>query len=297
MMRLRGGWLVLAAGCFASGTAAFAVTIDDFSVGSLVLVGPAGPTSFAGLDPNHVIGGRRQISVGIFPSAPNVLTINTAAGELEFDTGAGPALGSLSLVYGATTPLGAALNADGHGRIKVTFPYVNAGGTLVAALQIRDAANQAFSYPLGNAIKALDGVGGIVEFPFSAASAVDFGNVSRISIDLLNYPVNGTFAIAEVTTAGTPLAGDYNRDGRVDIDDYAEWKRLYGRSVVGPVILAADGNGDQRIDGGDYVVWRNHLGTTDGGEVLAAVVPEPTTVCLFSIIAVFVASRRTLGVR
>lgn len=67
--------------------------------------------------------------------------------------------------------------------------------------------------------------------------------------------------IAETPTPGaadfTPaLAGDYDRNGGVDQNDYQVWKSNLGSSFA----VNADGNGDGRVNLADYTVWRNHLG-------------------------------------
>lgn len=56
------------------------------------------------------------------------------------------------------------------------------------------------------------------------------------------------------------VAGDYNRDGRVDAADYSWWRDLEGANVTPST--SADGDGDGRIDDGDYQVWRLNYGAT-----------------------------------
>ncbi len=53
-----------------------------------------------------------------------------------------------------------------------------------------------------------------------------------------------------------PLAGDFDRSGAVNSNDYILWKSSFRSTSE----LAADGNGDGTIDAADYTVWRNHLG-------------------------------------
>ena len=194
-------WLLALVAAVLLDAAAAAITIDDFSVGPLSLVGPTGPTDYSGLDANHVIGGSRHIWVGL-PSAPN--TLDVSLGQLEFATGGGPDLGSLSLVYGESAPLGANLSAGDRDRVRVRFTEVTAAAPFSAGFTIRDAANQAFSFPIGNGMLALNGLDGVIELPFSAAT-INYANISRISLDLLGYTVNGTFAIDEI--AVVPLPG------------------------------------------------------------------------------------------
>jgi hypothetical protein len=73
--------------------------------------------------------------------------------------------------------------------------------------------------------------------------------------------------------------GDYNADGSVDADDYAEWRKTFGSQSQ----LWADGNGNGRVDAADYVVWRN--GATSAGRGVAAAVPESNSVILMLLIS------------
>ncbi len=71
-------------------------------------------------------------------------------------------------------------------------------------------------------------------------------------------------------TAIEPLAGDYNRNGKIDQNDYIEWRKAFGHSE--PPFLYADGNHDGIVDGADYTVWRKAMGRSSP---LAATIPEP----------------------
>lgn len=57
--------------------------------------------------------------------------------------------------------------------------------------------------------------------------------------------------------------GDYDRNGKVDAQDYHAWKESFGQAVETPG-SDADGNQDGVINLADYVVWRDNLG---GGEI------------------------------
>ena len=80
--------------------------------------------------------------------------------------------------------------------------------------------------------------------------------------------------IVEFLEPGFPV-GDYNRDGKVDADDYTVWSESYGQSGN---ILPADGNYDGRVDAADYSVWREALASQP-----TAAVPEPSSVSLASL--------------
>jgi dockerin type I repeat protein len=71
-------------------------------------------------------------------------------------------------------------------------------------------------------------------------------------------------AFAQNPQAAAPppalLPGDFNADGRVNIDDYVVWKNVFGSTTQ----LAADGNHNGIVDAADYTVWRDHLGIVMG---------------------------------
>lgn len=83
-------------------------------------------------------------------------------------------------------------------------------------------------------------------------------------------------------TAEAILAGDYNRDGRVDTADYVVWRSTYGAS--GAAYNGADGDGSGSIGDGDFAVWRSNFGLTAasaGGSLTnRAAVPEPSLVAI-----------------
>jgi hypothetical protein len=88
------------------------------------------------------------------------------------------------------------------------------------------------------------------------------------------------------------LVGDYNGDGKVDAGDYTLWRDMMG--TVGQM-LAADGNGDGMVDHLDYVVWKDHFGQTlGGGSGSAAAVPEPASLALLFLAALFTVRVRSV---
>jgi hypothetical protein len=96
-------------------------------------------------------------------------------------------------------------------------------------------------------------------------------------IALLGSSVTPRFFSINSISAIAPLAGDYNRNGVVEANDYAEWRRAFGATSA--EFLCADGNGDGIVDAADYVVWR---GAAAPGSSLGVGlrVPEPTTLAL-----------------
>ncbi len=253
--------------------AAPAIVIDDFSVGPVMVDGPSGTAAQTGLDPSHVIGGRRDIFV---EHAGDRAQVETGKGRFHFTTDAGD-FGYVRLTYGQGGPLGVDFTAQGHDRIRFRFVDVTNTGIFWTYVNttLPPSSN---GLELQTAIRAL-GSYGIIEVPYSLYNA-DFTNVSNFVVHDIRVPANSHYAIEEIVTAGPPLAGDYNRNGTVDDADYFEWRRLVGKSVGGGLILGPDGNEDGRVDAADYVLWRKNYGTTGAAAPLVASVPEPSAASL-----------------
>jgi hypothetical protein len=68
-----------------------------------------------------------------------------------------------------------------------------------------------------------------------------------------------------------PIAGDYDRNGRVDASDYAVWRNtLDSRTSLG-----ADGNGNGIVDQADLAIWRRNFGQSTGAAAYAEYGGEP----------------------
>jgi arylsulfatase A-like enzyme len=90
------------------------------------------------------------------------------------------------------------------------------------------------------------------------------------------------------TLLATPIAGDYNGDSLIDIDDYNQWQSDFGSTTS----LRSDGNHNGVVDAGDYVFWRNifNLGSGAGS---GSSVPEPAALLLTSLAMFFSAALPT----
>jgi hypothetical protein len=80
------------------------------------------------------------------------------------------------------------------------------------------------------------------------------------------------------------LAGDYNRDDRVDAADYVVWRDTFGSTAE----LAADGSGNSAIDQADYDIWRANFGFvfeehTGARASASGAVPEPGGIVIAAI--------------
>src|SRR5262249_20831574 len=129
-------------------------------------------------------------------------------------------------------------------------------------------------------LNALDGRGD----KFSALDIWQWGmqgsngslwNINTQAPDQPNNLALAQMLSAFVGTAGYPLAGDFNRDGVVDMSDYVVWRNNLGKSVL--AYDGADGDGNGVIDANDYAIWRSSFGSTSGsGAYVISAVPEPS---------------------
>jgi hypothetical protein len=97
--------------------------------------------------------------------------------------------------------------------------------------------------------------------PFGKDIFAEFG-------DQLTLPIVGNFdPPVAPSSVGASLAGDYDKNGRVDQADMNVWRANYGSTTN----MAADGNLDGKIDSADYLVWRKNLGAVaaSAGEAAA----------------------------
>jgi glucose/arabinose dehydrogenase len=91
-----------------------------------------------------------------------------------------------------------------------------------------------------------------------------------------NAPNPNSGEVYRIVTNAT-IAGDYNGDGEVDVEDYNAWRASFGLSSQ-PNFPPADGNQNGTVDAADYVIWRKAFGAggAGSGDSLASV-PEPAT--------------------
>ncbi|QDU56982.1 lamin tail domain-containing protein [Aeoliella mucimassa] len=99
-------------------------------------------------------------------------------------------------------------------------------------------------------------------------TAADGDGPSLVVLDTAGDYSDGANWMASSTADGSPgsdgttpqLAGDYNSDNVVDLDDYHVWKSSFGQSVT--IGTGADGNADGIVNLGDYTIWRDNLGAS-----------------------------------
>ena len=99
----------------------------------------------------------------------------------------------------------------------------------------------------------------------------------------------------ELSSFFSGLAGDYNDDGAVNVDDYTTWRNNVGSSA-GTLPNDADGG---VIGQAQYETWKANFGSTTSGSPSEAVVPEPASALLLivTIVAVMPYSNKSRGMR
>ncbi len=142
-----------------------------------------------------------------------------------------------------------------------------------------DLSPQQFTF----AGRSLAGAGTIDSLALFQYDTAGGGIQDDVFFNHLSYTLADSFA----------LLGDYNEDGIVDAADYTVWRDNLGSSTALP-------NDDTPgVDLGDYDRWRAHFGeTASSGSATALgsqqVVPEPTTLCLCSVVALGLGAMRSL---
>jgi hypothetical protein len=108
----------------------------------------------------------------------------------------------------------------------------------------------------------------------SAQFPVSFGEDANGNLYIAYIASGEVYRIATNAT----MAGDYNGDGDVDVDDYNAWRASFGLSSR-PNFPPADGNRNGVVDAADYVIWRKAFGAGAAGSSLEGV-PEPSALML-----------------
>lgn len=212
--------------------------------------------------------------------------LGSATGEVFVDSSLVELSSNLTLGNGSTLELTLAgtTRADGNGGAQYSAIDATAA-TLDGLLKVTladgfmPAAGQSFL------LLATPTIGGNF-------SAVDLPDLTAMGLGWATETTASGYAIRVV---GDSLAGDYNRDGVVNLADYTVWRDTLGSTSN----LAADGDDSKTIDAADYAVWKNNFGS--GNPLLAAAhtaaVPEPTSAALSAAVALlaWVGLRRARG--
>ena len=190
--------LLLVSAFATAGHIASATVIDDFSQGSLSVqvTNYAGQTLYQnGLSASGVIGGSRSIYAGSLGLA--TAEINTSAGQFRFISDA--SFGYFTLTYGATTPLGANLLAEGSDRFLVSIAQVTTGFWRSGFFFGVETGGTWRSYSFGGDLAALNG-SGVLTIPFSRFPGADMTDVQAIGISASRFEPNRQIIIDSVIT-------------------------------------------------------------------------------------------------
>ena len=105
-----------------------------------------------------------------------------------------------------------------------------------------------------------------------------------------NSTPNTGVVVYEAAPTISGVAGDYNKDGKVDAADYTIWRDHLGQSFQ---LENEGGISPGAVDAADYTFWKSRFGATTGsggGSLVAATVPEPTSCGLTLILATVAAA-------
>ena len=278
-------------GILAAGTqAGFALVIDSFDTGAYVDSDGFVDASFTqeSLDTTEVLGGTRQVN------AMWDGNLQLAQGDGSLTMGFDGGMFEVSLLrYGALVSdsqgdyLNADFTAEGHDRLRIdmsattpTGPSSEPGILRVTLFSGLESGSVRGSSALYMVIATGDSYYYDLDYDWfqdEATATLDLTDIDGISVELFapgSQTRIGEISLDQIATAAAPIAGDFNADGMVDMEDYGVWKSHFG--VEGPI--NGDGNGDHVVDLADYTLWRNNLDAGTPTPVVGqTTVPEPAT--------------------
>jgi T5SS/PEP-CTERM-associated repeat protein len=135
---------------------------------------------------------------------------------------------------------------------------------------------------LGDSFEVLTAAGGVSGTFASAALPTLAGGLFW---DLDYEPNNVTLSVID------GLAADFDSNGVVNAADLALWKTGFG-TATGAMKTDGDADKDGDTDGADFLIWQRQLGSSLLATATAAVVPEPATFGLASVLVGVLCLRR-----
>ncbi len=97
-----------------------------------------------------------------------------------------------------------------------------------------------------------------------------------VGTDHRHNPQGLADAVIQVASA------DFDEDGNINGIDFLAWQRGLG---VGSSLEEGDANGDGQVNAADLAAWRFQFGATGAVVPVGSVVPEPTGIALFAVLA------------
>lgn len=127
-------------------------------------------------------------------------------------------------------------------------------------------------------LRTINDIGVIANSGGTGGESTSFNDAGQLAFTLSFTDSSSGVFVASWATINSPLLGDFNGDGRVDLADYTVW-----RDNLGAPDTAIGNAGDMLgvVDSGDYQVWRTHFGNP--AATLATRVPEPSCLALLAL--------------
>ncbi|MCO6046184.1 hypothetical protein NG895_19980 [Aeoliella sp. ICT_H6.2] len=197
------------------------------------------------------------------------VVVDRTDGSVELVNNGGP----LEIDYYELSSPGASLNATiGNG----TGEWTSINSTESDAAGVGwDEAGGSSSTAIGELF--LEGAATI-----AGNSTIDLGeaynNLMNAEDLMLKYRLAGSGLVLEVaaTYIGSPpagLAGDFNDDGTVGLEDYVVWRNNLGSTTANLPNDSTPGI----VDASDYQTWKNNFGMSSEIQASSNQVPEPST--------------------
>lgn len=147
-----------------------------------------------------------------------------------------------------------------------------------------DGGFSAFGMVLGDGMTVVDAIGDLPlpsNFGFSIGSPFNDLPLRNFSGSAINHVrVANTVTVNSISVLSVS-AGDFNRDGSVNLADLTIWNTGYGLDT-GAFLDDGDADMDGDVDGRDFLLWQRSFGSS--APLTAAVaVPEPAAVTLIAI--------------
>lgn len=185
-------------------------------------------------------------------------------------------------VLASTNPAEFTLSKEDTGTYLLTIPgKTPADGTLLLTGEVTGGLSD-------NVLTYDTGPGGA--FRIFGIDMVTFDEKTDLNLPSLE-DTSFTFAFIDhntppILSGDLFLEADFNKDGSVDGNDLAIWQGAYGTTAAG------DANGDGVSNGRDFLTWQRQHGASS---MSAIAVPEPSMICLVSIVGLALVARRRVS--
>jgi autotransporter-associated beta strand protein len=255
-----------------------------------------------------------------------LLVNNTPASAGDSGTGTGPVsvtgtatLGGTGTIAGTVTVGSGAHIAPGAsiGELELGGLTIEAGSILdfeLGAPNGTPGVDNDLLTVLG--VTTIDGIGAVNLFNAGGLGAGTYTLIDYDTLagsDILGFlgqtptgPSGFTYALSDsgdtidlAVTVAAASDADFNDDDMIDAADYVVWRKFNPTPAPDGAQGIGDANGDDDVDQDDYDEWRRNFATPSPGSggSNSAAVPEPTTLVLASMAAMFVLRRRGRWIR